>query len=288
MRTALPAFVLLLLLWGCGGEEAAAPYEDFPVIAQAASGDMVVYLCEAHRAGKHVSLFFRYRDTGMLFLKTGIECTEIIGGFETKLERRTDGGWVELRCETDYPAEAAQLSFVLRMCEEPTCDKADVTHSLDVPAAGETARPSVAVHAGGTTFSVETVAHLRGDSWPQTDGQPGEGAVSFPYGKKTVVVNPGDENTLVVVCKAVFHESIPVLPRGYSETDQILVTNSAGRVLGGPPKAASDVGAARYYAKVSVSSTEMPLGINVCFFAAETLASLRREFAFCGLPNPRD
>jgi hypothetical protein len=286
MRILISAIAVLFTVCGCGGGETAVPHEDFPVIAQAASGDMVVYLTEARRTGTRISLVFRYRDTDTLFQKTAIECTEIVGGFETTYERENMDGWVEMKCETDYPAEAAQLTFILRMCEEPAWEKADISHEIVIPPVGEITSPGISSKAGNSSFSILTVAHLKGDSWPEMNGQRAEDTTLIPYGLKNVAVKSGGEDTLVIVCKAAFRGAIPELPRGYSETDQVIVVNLAGRALGGPPKAASDVGTERYYAKVFVSSEPAPEEIRVCFFTVDTLASFRREFAFSGLPNP--
>ena len=276
----------LIPLCGCNGDGDVKPYRDFPVIATAEAGEVTVYLGEVRRLGKRVFLVFRFEETEKAVFRSSIVCSEITGGADSEFERIAKDGWVELRCETDYPIEAKKLEFVLRMCEEPACEKMDVALRTQVPALGEVGRPAVSERAEEVEFSVEMLACLKGDPDIRLDARPGDGAIMFPYGNKNLVLGRGDENVIVVVCKARFPGAIPDVPRGYSEWDQVIVADNAGTVLGGA-KSTSDVGNERYYALVSVGREKIPGEINVCFSSVSTLASLRREFAFSDLRNPR-
>ncbi len=287
MKPCILIVVALLLLAGCNGQEATEPHKDFTVIASATAGGMTVYLSEVRRLGKRIHLVFRYEETPDTARRTSIVCSEITGGTDSKFERVAKDGWVELRCKTDYPIEAEELDFVLRMCEEPECEKADVVLTAKVPATNEVVKPGVADRAGDVEFSIEALANLKGGSNPQLNGQPGDDAAVLPYGSKNMVIGKGSENVVAVVCKATFPGPIPGLPRGYSEWDQLMVTTGSGSNLGGATST-SDIGTMRYYAQVSVGMERVPQEINACFFSASTLAALRREFVFSSLPNPRE
>ncbi len=286
MKSAVLIAAVLVLTAGCNGGGAVQPHRDFPVVATVRAGGMTVYLSEVRRLGKRIYLVFRYREPEGASHRTSIVCTEITGGFDSEFEKIVNDGWVELRCETDYPIEAKELEFVLRVCEDPTYERADVVLTARVPGVGEVAKPRVAGEAGGVSFSIEALANLKGDSDPEPNGKPEAGAVVVPYGGKNVVVRSGGENVLVVICKAEFPGASPDLPRGYFERHQVMVTAGTGSALGGAPPSTSDTGSARYFALVSVGTERMPREVKACFFSASTLASLRKEFVFSGLPNP--
>lgn len=279
--------VVLSLLAGCNGQEAIEPHKDFPVIASATAGGMTVYLSEVRRLGRRIHLVFRYEEAKDTARRTSIVCSEITAGADSEFERVAKDGWVELRCKTDYPIEAKELGFTLRMCEEPECKKADVVLAAQVPDANEVAKPGVSDMAGNVEFSIETLAHLKGSSTPRLDGQPGEASVTIPYGSKNLVVDKGPENVVAVVCRAKFPGPIPELPRGYSEWDQLVVTTGSGSNLGGATSTC-DAGSTRFFAQVSVGMEHVPRQINACFFSASTLDALRWKFVFSGLPNPHE
>jgi hypothetical protein len=285
--TAFIATVLAVLAAGCNGTESVQPRRDFPVIAKAQSGGTVVYLSEARRTGRWIRLVFRYREAEKPLRRHSIACAEITGGFETEFDETTRDGWVVLKCRTDYPMEARELGFVLTMCEERECEKADVLLGAKLPALGEVSKPGVSGRAGQAQFAVERIASLKGTANPQLDGKPCSRDYIIPYGGKCVTVTPGNENVLVVICKVEFPGAIPDVPRGFSEWDQVIVATGRGEWLGGA-KSASDVENSRCFALVSVGREHMPREIKAYFFSAASLAALRREFAFAGLPNPRE
>jgi hypothetical protein len=285
----LTALSISFIAVGCDGGEAIQPYRDFPVVAAAKSGDTTVYLSELRRLGKKILLTFRYEEPESTPSRASIVCTEVTGGTKTEFDPKIiKDGWVELTCKTDYPIDAQEIGFSLRMCEEPSCDNADAVLTAGVPPVGEVSKPAVSCRAGDIEFSVDVVAYLRGDSWPDLDGVPGENGRAIPYGDKTVVLKDGSEGTIVVICKTQFKSAIPDVPRGYSEWDQVVITDGDGDELGGVPISTSDVENARYFALVSVGRKQTPGRIKACFFNSSTLQSLRREFVFLGLPNPRE
>jgi len=279
---------LAVCMSGCGGEVEITAGEDFPVVAKAQAGGMEVYLSEVRRMGKKIYLVFRYLEQKETLHKTSIICAEITGGMDSEFEKIEKDGWVELRCKTDYPIEAKELGFILRMCEEPSCAKADIVLPVEVPGKGKVEKSGLSQMHGGVKFTLVSVAHLESDPWPKTDAEM-ENAKgrAVTYGEKHIVVNPGEESALVVVSRAEFGREMPLLPRGYSEWDQVIVTDKAGKDLGGAIST-SDAKGSRYFAHVWVGKNAAPGKIKACFFSAVTLAGLRREFVFSGLSNPHE
>lgn len=288
MRYAVPALmVLFAIACGCSRDEIILPNRDFPVIAKAESGDTTVYLSEVKRVGKRVYLTFRYREKEKELRRASINCSEITGGFDTSFVEVKKDGWVELRCTTDYPNKADKLEFVLAMCRERECEKADVTLAAEVPEEGVISKPGVSGRTGDVGFFIERVASLKGTSSPVVDGKSSPSDYVIPYGEKRLTIARGDENILVVICRADFSDSIPFVPRGFSEWDQVIVTAGRDGRLGGA-KSTGDSDGSRYFVLVSVVDDRVPSDIKASFFSASALASLRREFSFSGLPNPHE
>lgn len=288
MRTAVWAtFLVITLAAGCDNSDELQPHEDFPVVAVARAGEREVYLSEMRRMGRYVYLVFKYRDEMTSFYRTSISCAEITGGIDTEFEKTVSNGWIELRCKTDYPIETRELEFVLRLCEEPPCENADIVLQADVPPVGEVIKPNESGRAAGVVFSIEAVANLLGEANPEVSGQPRDDAFVLRYGEKSIVADKGNETLLGVVCKAVYPDAVPDLPRGYSEWDQVVLITDRGEQLGGA-KSTDDSGQSRYFALVSVGRERIPRSVKACFFSASKLASLRREFVFSDLANPGD
>jgi hypothetical protein len=288
MKWVLSALLVLQgMVSGCGPGEVARPSKDFPVIAKAKSGDTIVYLSEVKRVGTRIYLVFYYREAEKALSRTSIACSEITGGFDTEFDETVKDGWVKLQCRTNYPIDVKKLEFVLAMCQERGCEEMDITVTAGVPAVGEISEPGVSSKKGDVRFSIERIANLKGGSSPVLDGKPSSRDYVIDYGDKFITVTPGEENVLAVVCKAEFPGTIPDVPQGFSEWDQVLVTTGRGERLGGA-KSTGDSGNTRYYALVSIGREEMPSKVKACFFSANTLVSLRKEFAFAGLPNPRE
>jgi hypothetical protein len=280
------ALLMLLLAGGCGGDAIPEPYKDFQVIAESESAGTVLYLHEVQRVGENLHLVFRYRDTGTEYRKNSVSCPRVPGDIDASFDPpELKDGWVELRCRMDYPARAEKLGFVVRMCAERSRENADIVLSVDVPAAGQVARPDLSRSMNGVTFSVEAVANLEGKLETGSDRKSAKAVI--PYGSKDIVVKEGNESILAVIYKAGFAGNIPDLPREYTEWDQVLVSTGKGVKLGGWPYT-SDTGKARYFALVTVGSDPLPQEINACFFSAAKLSSFRREFVFSDLANPRD
>ena len=157
--------VLAALAFGCNGETVMTPGKDFAVMAKAEASGMVVFLSEVRRMGKQVYLVFRFRIPETTIARTSIICAEITGGIDSEFEKIEKDGWVELRCRTDYPLDAKELGFVLRMCEEPSCARADIALDVSVPSAGGEEAPGISGHHGGTKFRVERIAYMESDPW---------------------------------------------------------------------------------------------------------------------------
>jgi len=280
------ACIILLLGAGCAGEKVPEPYKDFQVIAESESGGTLVYLCEARRVGRNLHLLFRYREPEAQFHKTSVSCPSIPGNLNASFDPVTvKDGWTELRCVMDYPEDAEKLGFTLRMCEERSRRNCDAVLDLDVPGVGEVIRPGLSSSVNGVTFSVESIANLKGKFEVGADSKSAK--VRVAYGAKEIVIKDGSESVLVIVYKARFAGSIPDLPREYTEWDQVLVSTARGVKLGGWPYT-SDAGSARDFALVSVDTDPMPRVLTACFYSAKKLSSFRREFAFSGLANPRE
>lgn len=278
--------VALLLITGCGGEAVPEPYKDFQVIAESESGGTTLYLCEAHRVGGNLLLAFKYRNTGAEFHKNSVSCPRIPGDVDASFDPpMVKEGWVELRCRMDYPADAEKLGFIVRMCEERSQENADIVLTAEVPPSGEVVHPGLSKSVDGMIFSVEQIANIEGRLETNSDGRPSKAVI--PYGEKRIILKEGTERILAVVYKADFKDSIPDIPREYTEWDQVLASTGRGVRLGGW-RYTSDTGSARYYALVTVGSEPLPGEISASFFSAAKLVSFRREFVFSGLANPRE
>ena len=158
-------------------------------------------------------------------------------------------------------------------------EKAIVTVEIETPDLGSSITGSTQAFPGGT-FSVEEITFLSGedagvwsDNFDEQALQSGEKA--FKFGNKYLTVSKGDNNVLVIICKAEFKGGIPDVPEwiinqyDWGIWGEKRITDENGEDLPGNSMGGySDLVSSRYYVQANVSSREFPTKIKVHFLGA--------------------